>query len=77
MLRWDSPAEADEFHAAMTDYLDARGERTDGRWTDGTEQFALQRVGDETVVVLAGPEAFVANASADGESDAVTVSIDG
>jgi hypothetical protein len=75
VLRWDDPDEADEFAAAMTDYLDARGDRTAGHWTDGDATFALHRVDDETVVVLAGPEPFVDNATATGSNADVTVTV--
>lgn len=76
VLRWDDASEADAFAAAMRDYLDANGERTGDRWVDGETTFDLRRVGDETVVVLAGPERFVDAVVLDGTNGDVTVSVE-
>ncbi|MXR21038.1 hypothetical protein [Halobacterium bonnevillei] len=62
-LRWDDASEADEFRDAFADYDDRNDER-----------FRLEAVGDETVVVFAGADAFVENATATGNSSSVTVS---
>lgn len=75
VLRWDDASEADAFAAAVRDYLDGRADRAAGRWVDGDETFDLRRVGDETVVVLAGPDRFVDAASVDGTSANVTVGV--
>lgn len=61
-LRWDDASEADEFRDAFADYDDRNG-----------EQFRLEAVSDETVVVFAGADAFVENATATGNSSSVTV----
>jgi hypothetical protein len=77
VLRWDSPAEAEQFAGAMADYLDARGETAGDRWTDGDTTFGLRWVDDETVVVVAGPERFVDAASVEGGDGEVTVRVGG
>lgn len=59
--RWDAPAEADEFEAAMAAYLDGRRSETD------EYEFQLRRLTPETTAV------FV---SRDGFSDAVSISAD-
>lgn len=73
-LRWDSPGEADEFEAAIRDYLDAQaGPGEDGIWrTDGTT-YRVERVSEETVVVLVGGEEFVETAGVTGTDGEVTV----
>jgi hypothetical protein len=76
VLKWDDPDEAEEFAAAMSEYLDARGERADGVWIDDEARFDLRRVGDETVVVLAGPDRFVENTTVAGGDGNVTVDVD-
>lgn len=63
VLRWDNPSEAREFQHAFADYADQRN-----------TAFRAEAVGDETVVVFAGAEAFVTNATASGNSSSVTVS---
>jgi len=66
VLRMDSPGEADELAAAVADLetdLESRN-ATDLRST---------RIGDETVVAFAGPESFVANATASGTAGNVTL----
>ena len=72
--RWDSPAEADEFEAALGAYLDARANRSDGAWTDGSLRFRVARTDAETVVLLAGSESFVGSASVSGTNESVSVS---
>ncbi|MFB6269183.1 MAG: hypothetical protein ABEH83_04510 [Halobacterium sp.] len=62
VLRWDSASEATEFTDAFEDYDDANDER-----------FRVESVTDETVVVYAGADAFVENASASGNSSSVTI----
>lgn len=61
-LRWDSAGEADEFRRAFEDYAAAK-----------ETPLRLEAVGDETVVVFAGPEEFVTNATATGNSSSVTI----
>ncbi|ELZ24293.1 hypothetical protein C475_13627 [Halosimplex carlsbadense 2-9-1] len=69
-LRWDDPAEADEFAAAFESWRAAQPP------DDGTV-YRLARVGDGTTVVFAGPQSFVGNASASGTAGNVTVSVAG
>jgi len=67
VLRWDTRAEADEFAAALAD-LETALEGRNATHVRGV------RVGEDTVVAFAGPEPFVANASATGATGNVTVS---
>lgn len=76
VLRWDDTSEADEFAAAIGDYLDARADRASDRWVDGETVFDLRWAGEETVVVLAGPDRFVDDVTVTGSNDAVSVSVD-
>lgn len=76
VLRWDNATEADEFESAMRDYLDAHATSGDGIWENGGDTYRLVRVSDETVVLFAGDEAFVENASATGDDGEITVSAD-
>lgn len=62
VLRWDNPGEATEFQQAFADYTANR-----------SAPFDATRVSDETVVVFAGADDFVENASATGSNDTVTV----
>ncbi|WP_232702166.1 hypothetical protein [Halobacterium wangiae] len=64
VLRWDDAGEATEFREAFADY-DAAND----------VDFRTESVTDETVVVYAGDESFVENASAAGNSSAVTVTV--
>lgn len=83
--RWDSPAEADEFETALGDYLAGRANRSvvetseNGSepvtvWRDDSLTFRTVRVSNETVVLLAGNEAFVRNATISGSNASVSVS---
>ncbi|NHN47551.1 hypothetical protein G9464_08070 [Halostella sp. JP-L12] len=67
-LRWDSPDEADEAQAAFESYADRRAD-------DADISFRVERVTPETVVVFAGAEAFVENASAAGKAGEVAVAV--
>ncbi|WP_135826151.1 hypothetical protein [Halorussus ruber] len=80
--RWDSPAEADEFGAAMADYLSSRANQSaeDGTWRDSSDRgsdeeltFRTVRTSEETVVLLAGDESFVGAASVSGTNASVSV----
>lgn len=73
-LRWDDAANATEFAAAFRAYLDGRATRAGDVWTATDATFDLRIVGDETAVVLVGPEPFVRNAGVDGSGGNVTVS---
>ena len=76
-LRWDTPEDADEFEAAMRDFLDGHaGAPGDGPWRDGETAYQVQRAGEETVVVFVGDPAFVTNVSATAGGGEVTVSAD-
>jgi hypothetical protein len=80
--RWDSPAEADEFAAALAAYLDSRARQpTAGAsgaesaiWRDDSLSFRTERVGDETVVLLVGEEPFVRSATVSGANASVSIS---
>jgi hypothetical protein len=61
-LRWDDASEADEFQRAFEEYAAAK-----------ESPFRLERVSDQTVVVSAGTETFVANATATGNDSSVTI----
>ena len=74
-LRWDDPDEADEFEAAITDYLDRRGVTMDGMWVDYDDAFDVDRVDDDTVVVFGGDPAFVEAAEATGSDGEVTIQV--
>lgn len=76
-LRWDSASEASEFEEALRDYLDARGEKSDGIWTADGTAFRIVEVNDETVTLLVGAETFVENAAVSGSDDEVDVDPDG
>ncbi|WP_135363979.1 hypothetical protein [Halosimplex halophilum] len=65
-LRMDSPDDADELAAAVSDL------ETDLEGRNATS-VETARVGEETVVAFAGPEPFVANATASGTAGNVTV----
>ncbi|MFB6269182.1 MAG: hypothetical protein ABEH83_04505 [Halobacterium sp.] len=62
VLRWDDASEATEFQDAFADYTANR-----------SVPFDTAHVSDETVVVFAGADAFVENASATGTDGDVTV----
>ncbi|WP_459194864.1 hypothetical protein [Halosimplex sp. J119] len=65
-LRWENASEADEFAAAFDRFADRRNESVSG-------VFATERVARETVVVFAGNETFVENATANGTNESVSV----
>jgi hypothetical protein len=68
VTRWDTAADASEFHDAMNASFDADGERTDGRWRlDGDVQATTVRPDDATVVVAVGEPGLL---------DALDVSLD-
>lgn len=77
VLRWDDAAEADEFAAALRDYLDARGRAEGDGWRADGNAFRVVRPSDETVALLAGDEAFVSNAAVAGDDGSVTVTVEG
>lgn len=66
VVRFDTPADADEFRAAITDYQTAVEGRATVRSTLATP---------ETVVLFAGPDSLVANATANGTPGNITVGL--
>ena len=68
-LRWDSPDEADEAQAAFEAYADRRDDGDD-------VAVRVERVTPETLVVFAGDDGFVGDASAAGTDGEVTVEVD-
>lgn len=70
ITEWRNESAADDFEAAMTDYLDDRWERTDGAWT-GVEDasFALQRPDRTSVAVVVGPGAFLDSVAVEREGE--------
>jgi len=83
VLRWDEPAEATEFVDAFRRYLDARGDRSNGEhqnrsverdvWQIGDDTAAVERVGQDTTVVLLGARSFVRDAAVSGSNGDVSV----
>ena len=73
VLRWDSPGDATQFEAAMTDYLDATATRRADLWMDGEAAFRLERSG-ETCSLLAGDPEFVRTAQVSEDGSGVVVS---
>lgn len=64
VLRWDDAANATEFENGVAAYLDAREPNASVR---------VDRVAPETTVVFAGEKSFVADATASGENETVTI----
>jgi len=73
VTRWDDAADAGEFRATYADALGARGEYTGDAWRVDGRTTTVERVGEETVVVLVGSETFVAGTAVDGSGETVTV----
>ncbi|WP_158055463.1 hypothetical protein [Halorussus halophilus] len=75
-LRWDDQQNATEFQRAFADYMDARSERIgENRWQTDGEQFGLQRVSNETVVVVIGSERIVEQTRVSGSEGNVSVRV--
>lgn len=72
-LRWDTVEDADEFEAATSDYLDAHGEKQDGRWQVDDNSYRVVRTSPETVVLVVGPDEFVTETSVSGTNETVNV----
>jgi len=62
VLRWDTPSDASEFEDAFTEYR-----------ANVSEPLALHPVGNDTTVLIFGPDSFVQNATVSGTSRNVTV----
>ena len=73
VTRWDDPANASEFERTFEPYLSERASEQDGIWRDGEYSFRTVRSHDDTVVVLAGEESFVRNATLDADGRDVVV----
>lgn len=76
-VRWDDAAEADEFGAALRDYLDARGDEREGTWYVNGTAYRVVRPSDGTVVLVAGAEDFVSDATVSGSGADYRVTVDG
>ena len=74
VLRWDSPRDARQFEAAMSDYLNATATRRGAGWTDGDAAFRLDCVSGEMCYVLAGNRSFVRSVRVTGSVSDVIVS---
>lgn len=72
-LRWDDAGEATEFTAALEAYLDGRATPMDDGWTADGTAFDVRAAGEDTVVVLVGPPAFVTGTTVDGVDGDVSV----
>lgn len=73
VLRWDTPRDAMQFRAALSDYLDASATRRPWGWSDGDTAFRSGCVTSQTCYVLAGDRGFVTSARVTGNDSAVTV----
>lgn len=73
VTRWDDATNASTFETVFERYLDERGERRDGRWRDGEDEFRIERPRDNTVIIVAGNESFARNATLAGDSGAIVV----
>lgn len=73
VLRWDTPRDAMQFRAALSDYLDASASPHPWGWSDGDTAFRGGCVTSETCYVLAGDRGFVTSARVTGNDSSVTV----
>lgn len=82
VTRWDEPADADTFEAAMAEFLSERAEPTDDGWHDADEdedddlRFELERASEDVVVLTVGPDAFVRGVTIDADDADVTVAVE-
>lgn len=91
VVRWDDAANATEFAEAFAEYGDApvksygsapdygqspNAEFTQVAWRDTDAEMTVERVSPEVTMVVVGPDSFVANASASGGNESVTVSVE-
>jgi len=72
-LRWDDPANATEFDSALRAYLNDRATKRGRVWMDNGTAFRPVRVGNETVVLLAGDGSFVRKTTVSGTDGRVAV----
>lgn len=73
VTRWDDPGNATEFRAAYADVLTARGERVADGWRVDGRAATVERVGEETVVVFVGTDAFVRETTVTVDGETVTL----
>ena len=70
VIRWDSPADADEFVGAFEHYRNRHGPTTQYR-------YRLDRTGAETTTIVAGPPAALDGATVSGSNARVNVTVGG
>ena len=74
VTEWRSESAAEEFESAMTEYLDGRWTAENGTWDAGDgPSFELERVDDDAVALLVGPESFLAEATVTVDGDEYTI----
>lgn len=73
VTRWDDAANASTFEETFKQYLSRRATESDGGWHDGDDHFRVVRSSEDTVVVFAGPESFVRNATIEIDGHDVAV----
>ncbi|WP_435359334.1 hypothetical protein [Haloarchaeobius sp. DFWS5] len=77
-LRFDDASEKDEFQSAYQSWMESRGEDMGGYYQmDEDHTYRMVEISDETVVVLAGHEQFVTQATASGSTADVTITMTG
>ncbi|WP_267640385.1 hypothetical protein [Haloarchaeobius amylolyticus] len=75
-VRFDDTAEKQEFVDIYQQWLDARGTEQNGMYVMDTEHtYRMVDIDSETVVVLAGHEQFVSQATATGNNSDVTITM--
>lgn len=75
VLRWDGSTHATEFQEALERFLDARANPTQRGWSSDTAEFRMQRVGPDTVILIAGESGFqrTVNVTEDGTTVSVAI----
>ncbi|WP_435333547.1 hypothetical protein [Haloarchaeobius sp. TZWWS8] len=75
-IRFDDASEKAEFQDIYQQWLESRGEEENGVYVmDEDHTYRLVEISDETVVVLAGHETFVRQATASGTTSEVTITM--
>ena len=73
-IRFDNATEADEFTSIFQAWLESKGPEENGVYVQADGQtFRMVEVSDETVVVLAGSEAFTRQATVSGNTTEVVI----
>lgn len=77
VVRWDTPADADEFRETFGAAMDARNTTAaaENRWTANGTTVRVDRVAPATTVVVSGPVSFVSGVEASGDDGNVTVAV--